>query len=121
MGHLPAFNFQCNAQNVNLQEMLEDDLELMMTVKRDAELRPLNSSSSFKPPRCTEKSKGLPAMYLMVKKVVFYILMILSVLPCEIRRLHLVFRDNALEGDCVSRLRCQRSWSQNRGLLLASV
>ena len=120
MGHLPAFNFQCNAQNVNLQEMLEDDLELMMTVKRDAELRPLNSSSSFKPPRCTEKSKGLPAMYL-IANVVFDVMMILSVLPGEIGRLHLVFRDNALEGDCVSRLRCQRSWSQNRGLLLTSV
>ena len=36
----------------------------MVTVKREAELLFLNSSSSFNPPRCTEKSNGLPAMYL---------------------------------------------------------
>ena len=36
----------------------------MVTVKREAELLFLNSSSSFNPPRCREKSNGLPAMYL---------------------------------------------------------
>ena len=51
------------------EEYFKIDIELMVTVKRDAELRPLNSSSSFRPPRCTEKSNGFPAMYLMADVV----------------------------------------------------
>jgi len=41
----------------------ESDRVRCVTVKREAELRSLNSSSSFKPPRCKEKSNGFPAMY----------------------------------------------------------
>ena len=108
MSHLSVLHISCNCEEC----LTILNVELMVTVKREAELRFLNSSSSFKPPRCTEKSNGLPAMYLMVTAV-DYIMVMVVVLPGEIGWWYLVFCNNALQGDCVSWLGCKHSRSQN--------
>ena len=88
-----------------------------MTVKREAELLFLNSSSNFNPPRCTEKSNGLPAMYL--SGVCLSMLENLfnnnggGQLPSEIGRRHLMFSDNAVQVEGVPWLVCHNSRSQN--------
>ena len=88
-----------------------------MTVKREAELLFLNSSSNFNPPRCTEKSNGLPAMYL--SGVCLSMLENLfnnnggGQLPSEIGRRHLMFCDNAVQVEGVPWLVGQNSRSQN--------
>ena len=88
-----------------------------MTVKREAELLFLNSSSNFNPPRCTEKSNGLPAMYL--SGVCLSMLENLfnnnggGQLPSEIGRRHLMFSDNAVQVEGVPWLVGHHSRSQN--------
>ena len=89
----------------------------MVTVKREAELLFLNSSSNFNPPRCTEKSNGLPAMYL--SGVCLSMLENLfnnnggGQLPSEIGRRHLMFSDNAVQVEGVPWLVGHHSRSQN--------
>ena len=88
-----------------------------MTVKREAELLFLNSSSNFNPPRCTEKSNGLPAMYL--SGVCLSMLENLfnnnggGQLPSEIGRRHLMFSDNAVQVEGVPWLVGHHSRSEN--------
>ena len=88
-----------------------------MTVKREAELLFLNSSSSINPPRCTEKSNGLPAMYL--SGVCLSMLENLfnnnggGQLPSEIGRRHLMFSDNAVQVEGVPWLVGHHSRSEN--------
>ena len=89
----------------------------MVTVKREAELLFLNSSSSFNPPRCTEKSNGLPAMYLSRRCLSLFENFFNDngegQLPCEIGRRHLMFCDNAVQVEGVPWLVCHHSWSEN--------
>ena len=85
----------------------------MVTVKREAELLFLNSSSSFNPPRCTEKSNGLPAMYLSGSVSLSLFENFFNKLPSEIGRRHLMFCDNAVQVEGVPWLVCHHSWSEN--------
>ena len=84
----------------------------MVTVKREAELLFLNSSSSFNPPRCTEKSNGLPAMYLSDVSLSLFE-NFFNKLPGEIGRRHLMFCDNAVQVEGVPWLVGHHSWSEN--------
>ena len=83
-----------------------------VTVKREAELLFLNSSSSFNPPRCREKSNGLPAMYLSGRCLSLFE-NFFNKLPSEIGRRHLMFCDNAVQVEGVPWLVGHHSWSQN--------
>ena len=89
----------------------------MVTVKREAELLFLNSSSSFNPPRCTEKSNGLPAMYLSGVSLSLFDNFFNNIgegqLPSEIGRRHLMFCDNAVQVEGVPWLVGHHSWSEN--------
>ena len=88
-----------------------------MTVKREAELLFLNSSSNFNPPRCTEKSNGLPAMYLSGVCLSLFENFFRSngggQLPSEIGRRRLMFSDNAVQVEGVPWLVGHHSRSQN--------
>ena len=89
----------------------------MVTVKREAELLFLNSSSSFNPPRCREKSNGLPAMYLSGVSLSLFENIFNNnggaQLPSEIGRRHLMFCDNAVQVEGVPWLVGHHSWSEN--------